>query len=504
MRKAQHNIVFILTDQHRYDILGANGSDICRSPSLDRLAARGVRFTQAYSICGLCSPARASIYTGVLPHRHGIIRNTESMQKDIAIPPEIPSLAERLKEEGYRSCFIGKWHAGARVPADCGFEGTGEPGYGSVQDHPDYVDYLAENGLERPEVQPLGVGWGHNLCLAGKSSGPLEATVPYYLAERAIKHLEAAQARGEPFLLALNVWGPHAPYLPCEPYASMYDWKSISPWGNFRDDFKNKPPIYRRYRDAFIGEGNSPRTWEECARWAALYFGFATQIDAQIGRVLEALEPLGLGDNTAVLFSTDHGDLTGAHGGMHDKGGILCQEVYHVPLIGYLPGSPAQPCVSDVYCSNLDIPATILDIAGCAVPENLDSRSLLPILQGVTPADWPDYVVAEFFGAHYAYEARMVVHKGFKYIYHPGEFDELYDLESDPWEMTNLVHSEAHRLILRRCRERLLSWSRASGDDLCILCGLFEKRDPVSPETIASYGASSMNALRTRAPRSIL
>jgi len=495
-----HNVLLVLTDQHRYDIVGANGSPICRSPSLDALAQSGVNFSNAYSMCGLCSPARASIYTGVLPHRHGIVRNVmERSANPMSIPEDIPTLAERLRAVGCRSHFIGKWHAGARLPTQAGFTGIDVPGYGVAREHPDYLRYLRERGLDIPRAEPVGVGWAHCLALAARMTGPVEASVPCYLAERAIEFLRGQGSDRDPFFLALNFWGPHAPYLPCEPYASMYDPESIPPWPNFDDPLEDKPPIYRRYRDAFIGEGNPPRPWEECARWAALYFGFATQIDAQIGRVLSALEENGLADNTAVLFSCDHGDLTGAHGGMHDKGGILCQEVYHIPLMGRAPGG-AQGRACDLPATNMDLSRTILECAGCDAPDDLDGRSLLPILRGDSVPDWPDYAAAEFFGHHYAYEARMIVHNGFKYIFHPSAFDELYDLRDDPWETRNLIASRRHGNILRACRRRLIDWAKQTGDELCVLCGLFHER---LRGGAAPYTPDSMDSLRESPTRLI-
>jgi len=486
------NVLLILTDQHRYDIVGANGSPICRSPSLDAFAANGVNFSNAYSMCSLCSPARASIYTGLLPHTHGITRNVMARQRNpMFIPKSMPTLAERLNELDVRSHFVGKWHAGTRLPTQCGFTGMDVPDYGVIKDHPDYLEYLASRGLEKPEIEPVGSGWAHRLTLAGKLTGPLEASIPYYLAERAIEFLRERR-KDQRFFLALNFWGPHAPYLPSEPYASMYDPKDIPPWPNFDDEFENKPPIYRRYRDAFIGAGNPKRSWEECARWAALYFGFATQLDAQIGRVLEAMEELGLQDNTATLFSCDHGDLTGAHGGMHDKGGMCVQELYHIPLMGRVPGG-ASGDVCDLYVNNMDLSQTVLDLAGYGTREELDGRSLAPLLRGERPDDWPDFTAGEFFGNHYAYEVRYVVHNGMKYVFHPGSTDELYDLETDPWELKNLIDDPGRADVLRACRKRLIDWSKASGDELCILCGLFQKR----PEDgVAPYTPKAMDQLR--------
>ena len=260
----------------------------------------------------------------------------------------------------------------------------------------------------------------------------------------------------------------------------MYDPKDIPPWPNFLDELKDKPPIYRRYRDAFIGENGRLRSWEECAQWAALYCGFTTQIDDQIGRVLSSLKELGLDGNTAVLFSTDHGDLTGAHGGMHDKDGVLCQEVYHIPLAGRVPGG-ASGTVCKAPVSNIDLSRTILELAGCGYPDDLDGKSLVPALmsESFNSADqWPDYVVSEFFGSHFAYEARLIIHGNYKYVFHPGSFDELYNLKKDPWEMQNLIDSdkEEDKRMLRECRYRLIEWAKKTGDELVILCGLFHQR----------------------------
>ena len=157
------NILLILTDQHRYDIVGANGSEICRSPNLDALAASGERFTAAYSVCPLCTPARASIYTGVAPHRHGLLRNImENTPNGGSIPEALPTLAQRLGEAGYTCHFRGKWHAGNRPASSCGFEGLDVAGYGNVSENPAYHDYLQARGLQRPVRTPLGGGWAHS------------------------------------------------------------------------------------------------------------------------------------------------------------------------------------------------------------------------------------------------------------------------------------------------------------------------------------------------------
>ena len=132
----------------------------------------------------------------------------------------------------------------------------------------------------------------------------------------------------------------------------------------------------------------------------------------------------------------------------------------------------------------MDITPTIIDMAGCEVPKNLDGQSLAPIIQGQPPDDWPDYAAAECFGTHFAYETRMIVHDRHKYIFHPGAFDELYDLDSDPCEMKNLIDDPGKCEILEKLRHRLLEWIAKTGDSPTIASGLFDKR---RPETSVKY-----------------
>lgn len=485
------NIILILTDQHRYDINGFAGNPLCRTPHLDTLAASGVSFTNAYSHCPLCTPTRASLYSGRAIHNHGIFRNIESTMPNAPSigTDELPSLAQHLEKAGYRSAFIGKWHAGKTLPGECGFDAMDVDGYGDIVNAPCYADYLKERNLERPEVTPVGVAYPHNLLLAGRMSGPVQASVPYFLAEKTIEKIADYAESEQPFFVALNFWGPHAPYLPCEPYASMYNPDDIPQWANFADTYDGRPPIYRRHHDAVVGEGQPTRSWEECAKWAALYFGFMTQIDEQIGRVLDSLKKLGVDKNTAILFSTDHGDLCGSHGGMHDKNAMMVQELMHIPMLARIPGMASQGTEIPRTVSNLDLPATITDLAGLGVPDAFDGKSLVPFISDAE-APGPDYVVSECFGVHFAYETRMVVHDRWKYVFHPGAFDELYDLKSDPAELKNLIDSDQDDHVAGRhaCRQRLLEWMRDTRDPFHRAIFLFEEHDPYDPKNVTPYG----------------
>lgn len=471
------NVVIILTDQLRYDVLGVNGSSICRTPALDRLAHQGMRFTNAYTPCGLCTPARASVLTGRYPHKHGLLTNNDMYH---AVREDLPDgevgFGSLLRDEGWSCGYVGKWHVGVkRLPSDFGFVGMDLPGYG----HPGalYQEYLEKRALSAPNVVGETIG---PPGLSATLSGPVEATIPYFLTEYSndLLHQFAERRRrsGQPFLLWCNFWGPHTPYFCVEPYASMYDPQAIPPWPNYHDTLAGKPAIHRRFLETGF-ETSRKGPWEQWQPVVAKYWGRVTQIDAQIGRILETLDQLGLADDTVVIFGTDHGDSVGQHGGLFDKGPFMYEEVYHVPLIVRWPGQVASDATDGRFVSLVDLMPTILDLAGVPVPVGVDGHSLRPLLQGQEPEDWPDYAVAEWHGHRFLYSQRMVRWNHYKYVFNPGDVDELYDLEADPHELHNRIddpemkelkgHLEQELLQhLKDSRDpiRLCAWDMLSGD----------------------------------------
>jgi arylsulfatase A-like enzyme len=480
----QPNFLIIITDQQRTDTIGAYGANICQTPAIDSLAASGTRFDNAYTVCALCSPARASLYTGLYPRNHGVLANEYEFKEDARL------ISQDFGDAGYRCGFVGKWHCGEeKLPQDFGFEGMNVPGYGKGTDTAEYQEYLQRNNLQEGKIIPLGTGWSTNLLLRGKITGPVEASVPYFLADTAIDMLKDYQESNEPFLLFCNFWGPHAPYLPTEPYASMYDPADIPPWPNFHDDLANKPHAHRRYRDAFVGEGNELRSWDEWSKWVATYFGFTTMIDAQIGRILDAVQALGLAEDTVVLFTADHGEHCGAHGGIHDKFSMMYQEMVRIPFILRIPGQSGGQILRQPI-SNIDILSTLLDLAGIDPQRDLDGRSLVPLLNPVRDAvEWEEDIMSVFYGHHsVTYQSRMIVDGDFKYVFNAPEIDELYDLVGDPWEMNNLIDDPDYADIRARKRQRLVYWADKTNDELALwIRNLFAERTRTSPEDYEPY-----------------
>lgn len=455
------NLLYVMTDQQRYDTLGSCERTPCRTPRLDALAEQGVRFDTAYSVCTLCSPARASMLTGLYPHNHGMRTNNDmndAVRREL--PDEVRLISQDLAEAGYNCGYVGKWHCGTeKVPSSFGFEGMDVPDYGSPWATDEYRDYLDENGLQRPRFVDEGGG-------LRRFEGPAEASEPFFLANQAGNMLRdysrCSDAGGEPFMVFLSFWGPHMPYDVPEPWASMYDPAAVEFGPDREDDLQGKPCVQRRFRETC---GSHDRSEEEWRRAIARYWGYCALIDEAVGRLLDLLDELGRAEDTAVLFSTDHGNMIGSHGGFYDKGPFTYEETYHIPLICRVPGAAAAGAVCDGPVTNMDLATTALDLAGVVPARDHDGRSLVPLLDD-PQADWPDYCVSEWHGHRFLYTQRMVRWGRYKYVFNPADVDELYDLEEDPHELDNRAPWPKASGVLREGRKRLLEWMEETGDGL--------------------------------------
>ena len=468
------NIVFVLTDEQHFSTLGYMGGDLVQTPHIDRLAAEGMWFDRAFCCTSICSPSRAALFTGRLPHRFGQVRN------GLALAEGVPNLGQLLGDAGYRLGWSGKWHVDRNsVPSDHGFEGKDFPGYGypfflfkedaGPRPDNDYYEYLVENGYGVPTLddtydtflqdQPLCC----TVMLHGRQSGPVEASIPYFVAQEGIELIRSFSERkrhdGLPFYTQINFWGPHNPCFIPEPYYSMYDPVEIAEPAAFGEDFSGKPTVHKRH-SLFRGVYGAP--WSFWQEHLAKYLGYCTLIDDQVGRIRAELAASGEWENTIFVFSTDHGDMMGRHQ-LIDKGPFMYDDTYRVPLVVAGPGVRRGRCDEFAYLH--DLFPTLLDWAGAEPPEGIDlAQSLRPLLTGEAGWSAREEVFCEFDEQAYPMPQRMVRTAAHKLVFNAADICELYDLERDPHELDNRIDDLAYREAKRDLLERLLAYQRATGD----------------------------------------
>lgn len=462
------NILFLMTDQHSLSALGSY-NDAISTPNLDRLADAGARFDHTFTPTAICTPARASLLTGAAPFRHKLLANYE---RNVGYIEDLSdgqfTFAEELGRAGYQLGLIGKWHGGVRkTAASYGFEGPQFEGWHNPVDHPDYLAYLAERGLPAYEISDKIRGvtpnGGEGNLLAARLHQPLEATFEHYLATRAIEMLErfaeTGQRQDRPFFLATHFFGPHLPYILPDEFFDLYDPDTIRLPESVAETFENKPPVQANYSGLWtydtLGDATSRKL-------IAAYWGYVTMIDHEIGRILDAVERLGLGETTAVMFTADHGEFTGAHR-LHDKGPAMYDDIYRIPGLVRIPGAPANT-VRDELVSLTDFTATILDIAGLDPSKAVDSRSLVPLIEG-RDVPWSPTMLAEYHGHHFPYPQRMLRTLTHKLVVNPESVNELYDLVLDPSELVNRIGDRSYVEIEHELMGELYRQLRARGDN---------------------------------------
>lgn len=465
----RRNVLFLMTDQHRVDTIGAYGGPGARTPVLDQLAATGARFDRWYTPTAICTPARASLLTGQAPFRHRLLANAE---RNVGYIEDLPqgtfTFSQALRGAGYNVGLIGKWHAGeVRTAADFGFDGPHFVGWHNQVDHPDYLAYLAEHGYPPYAISDrirgtLPNGGPGNL-LAARLQQPTEATFEHYLATTAIEMLERYAAErghdGKPFYLALHFSGPHLPYILPDEWFDLVDPETVELPRSVLETFEGKPPVQRNYSAHWAYDTIPPET---SRKLIAVYRGYVAMIDHELGRVMRRLDELGLDDSTAVFFTSDHGEFTGSHR-LHDKGPAMYEDIYRTAGLLRVPGAePGQ--VHTEFVTLTDCTATILDLAGLDPAPAADSRSLLPLVNG-DEVVWPEELVCEFHGHHFPYAQRMLRWSNLKLVVNPESVNELYDLDLDPDELSNVYRLPEYQPVRDRMVRRLYDLLRARGDN---------------------------------------
>jgi len=464
MAEKRHNIVLIMTDQHRRDCVGAYGSSIVRTPTLDRFADGAVVFDRYYTNTPLCAPARCSIATGRYAHAHGVLLNSSLRpdRKFARLHKDEVLLTDLLARAGYDMGRVGIDHIHADPPL------WQRDGFAKYASRPEYRQYLAANGLEAADlsaykravtevVMGRAAETGYSSPDAGCHPCPPEHFFDTWVAREAVGFLEQTKDDA-PFALLCYFWLPHPPVVVPEPYFSMYDPADLEPPPHFMAPLEGKPAMHMRHLSGQLGAYPTREAW---LKTTAVYYGMVTMADECIGMVLDALARKGVQDETLIVFVPDHGEMLGCHS-LYQK--MVCYEdSIHLPCIMRAPDMAAGR--RGQLTSHVDLLPTILDYAGIHSPGNLHGMSLRPVLQDAA-AVTRDAVFSEYNGnKDLNYFQRAVITERYKYIENEGDISELYDLEEDPHEMRNLAVGEPGN-IEQDLQRRLREWQHETGDIL--------------------------------------
>ena len=460
------NILWICTDQQRYDTIGALGNPHVSTPNIDRLVQGGVAFERAYCQSPICTPSRASFLTGLYPSSIRVNRNGNPTFPDFP-----PLISKTLAEAGYDCGLIGKLHLASaygriETRADDGYrywQYSHAPRDDWAQGH-DYADWTRSKGGDLSELilDPAGV--------------PAELHQTTWCAEKTIEFINAE--RSGPFFASVNIYDPHPPFNPPEDYRRRFD-PALMPAPLFREsdlaqqaelaavDFQSRArhpsqldissPVLPQSPQSLLHEPETAGA-RDAATLIAAYYAMIKLIDDQLGRILAALEASGQRDNTLIIFTSDHGEMLGDHG-LILKGCRFYEGLVRVPLIWQWRGQFAADLRSPALVELSDIMPTLLDLCGLPQPDYLAGQSLLPILRGERSAQrHRDYVRSEYIDAldlAGGTRASMFFDGRYKLAsYHSCGLGELYDLQEDPGEFDNLWHDAGHLALKARLIQR--------------------------------------------------
>jgi arylsulfatase A-like enzyme len=432
------NLVFLLADQLRHDAPGyaLGGRGLAKTPSIDRLAGRGIAYSRAYTPLPVCAPARQSLLSGRHPDSFGSFWNHGFFHTPDFTPEA--TFTQRLAESGRKGGFVGKWDvARGTVPADFGFDAF----------YCGKAEYAAYFDRRYPKLSFEG-GW-----MGCESPVAVEDADTHFYARNAADFIRAQG--NEPFFLWVDFGVPHLPCRPSAPFSTMYKSEDIRPWPGYDDPKENKPYTHKQQTLNWRLESVP---WTEMAGQVARYCGVVSQLDDAIGLIVRALEESGRLDDTLIVLTSDHGDMCGNHR-MFDKHNSMYDDIVRVPLV--LSGTSLSPHVSDALVSNcLDVPLSMCGLMG--LPPLPHGHGVPLPLEREKPRR---FVSSSSNGQQFGFfNTRMLTDGRYKYVWNLTDVDEFYDAGTDPGECHNLIYDRALSEKINEFRMHLYQDLTAHGD----------------------------------------
>lgn len=434
------NIIFVLTDDHRYDAMGfLKGQEWLETPQMDRMAREGVYFKNAFVTTALCSPSRATILTGKYAHSHRIVDN------NTAIPPGTTFFPQYLQQAGYRTAFVGKWHMGHE-------DDSPQPGFNH------WVSFRGQ-GTYLPSKNGLNVN-GKRVAQKGYITDELTDYALNWIGQN---------PKDQPYFLYLSHKAVHADFVPAERHKGKYNGKQFkfpATMAASGEMAQGRPMWVQNQRNSWHGVEFPYHSDLDIAEYYQRYAESLCAVDDSLGRVMDALQKRGELDSTLIIYMGDNGFAFGEHG-LIDKR-TAYEESMRVPMLARCPelfGGGGRTVNHAV--ANLDIMPSVLAAAGLEAPAGGDGASLLPLAQGRS-VDWrKEFLYEYYWERNFPHTPTIHALRGDRYkfirVHGIWDIDELYDLAEDPLESRNLIFSEKHRAIAEQMRTRLFQLLEETG-----------------------------------------
>jgi arylsulfatase A-like enzyme len=466
------NLLFIMTDQQRFDALGANGNASIHTPNMDRIAAEGVNVQGYQTNCPVCVPSRCTLFTGRYPHSHRVRENHNVLEYGREI-----HLFRALKQAGYALGYSGKNHLLEKAEFENFdfFEVSDTDSPALKKWYGDYRQSLKDAG--KPELWRAGAF--HDF--------PEEETRTGATGINAIQFLKN-RPTDKPFCLCVSFTDPHVPHLAPRKFQSLYPEDKLQPYPWLEGELDTKA---RRFRMKWLAQ-KSDRVDDAGRRhYMAVYYAMISWVDEMVGRILDELKAQGLEENTIVVFTADHGEFCFEHN-LFKKDLVLLESLLHVPFLVRWPrGLKPRVVGQDVLMEEVDVMPTLLELMGVEIPFGVQGRSAASMLNGSGDARHKDVAFAEIcppwlYNKYAAYEdfekahggwantpfnipgdfTKAVREKNFRYIWYGTGEEELYDRRNDPHEQRNLVEDPDYSAEKLRLKIRLLEWCALTEDPL--------------------------------------
>jgi len=479
MSDKKKNVIILCSDEMRGDVTGFMGNPDVKTPNLDAFAKKGVVFENHFTCHGKCVPSRIAMMTGRYSHTDGF-RNI-----DYHLPESDPNVVSVLKDEGYQTAVFGKNHCWETL-------------FKSNEVGQSYVDYHSWTGFYEDMFKKREAELKEEVDSVPAKGLDLEKQYFHYrgnfptqfrdqiYTEQAIDFLKETRDKDRPFFLEVNIEAPHPGYGVDEPYYSMYDRKSISPWPYDLPEKASLP--LQKMREVRTG---AAVTEEICREIQAVYYGMVSKVDRHIGDILAAVEAEGLLEDTIILFWVDHGDFAGQYGLVEKWDTAMNDCILHVPQILFAPGLPAGKRISAL-TEHTDLAPTVLELLGLSPSWGIHGSSLLPVIAGevsrtavfadgghenemIQRSQKPEFKenLLARDGKQQVYarypdtmaRTKMVRTEKYKLIVRLSGGNELYDMENDPYELKNLYGAVEYDHVVQDLQLKMIEWCLRTDTD---------------------------------------